>query len=857
MQKVYKTIFVVFLGFCQTLVAADPVLVGLRHMGNIFCSENGGKDWIRVNGNYKQVEVANDGSLWAVTRENEVLFSKDGGKTWQTSTRGISQIALSPDDTVWGIKHDTRQLYHAVQGKDWAQLKEAAWENLRGNKGTSIITARTIAVGPDGQLWIVSNSHGWIVKSSDNGKSWRDVIDENQGDHARLLVGLDKNHTLWRYFVDSGDTYRSLDLSKKTWEKLPQKFSCLVYAKDQELWGIGKLDGKIWSSKDNGKTWQDLPVKLVYLAVAPNDKCVPAKDVAFEAKKDTAEKINAEALNVLIGLAANNEIFISKNGGNEWIKRNGLAREAAIGYNGFLWVIGVDKKPKLSFSGDGADKWNSHGSLCEHVALGADDLVWNSDGMYLAYSSDKAVHWNRIGAARGDKVMNLAVDKDGTLWGISQKGTATFELFRTSDKGRNWYYADVSSILFSSDKGRTWHHSDVALVYIAVSPGGTLWCLGNDGSLFYSNSNGDSWEKSGDKKFTQIAIAADGSLWGINSAQEVFHSKDKGGNWEKIGGKFVFVATAPNDKVLSTLKWIVVDKEKEEAKKIKDELIKSKNALVESFKKTGAGDKETINTVLERLYKQAIAAKDVYVKSNTEFFAYLKSELKQDAVENNLSKTLTQAGEKLKAKIESIKKEAAQLKSEGEGLKKEGAALEVHSTALQAEGEKLGQKCNPFAQGAEVLTNIVGGLNAIKSGDPVALAESGLKTVEAYKDMGVAAAGLAMSLADKMVGNLGDLVGIKLSMPGMQQADIALGAAIKFTDDVTGGLGKLATGDFSGALSGFSSGLKGVGSGAAELVKSLKIDETAGMAKAAVEDAARAVGSVLSSAASAFNPGSW
>jgi len=520
-------------------------------------------------------------------------------------------------------------------------------------------------------------------------------------------------------------------------------------------------------------------------------------------------------------------VFYSKNSGKDWVKINGNFGQIAIDYDGKLW--GINKYEEILYSQDGGSNWKKTNVKARKILINKDGILWGYNGEWIWRSKDNGTSATNVARMYG---LDFSISPDGTLWclrEVSNFPQKKYAMFRSRNDGKSW-----DQLRNAGDDVET----------ITIAPDGAVWATTRYARILYSVNNGEQWNfVDPDKKYVRsFVVSSDGTLYGMGFPG-VYYSKDKGKSWTKVNGNFSYLVVAPNDKFVPAKGWAANDKEKEEAKKIQQELVKSKESLAEEFKKTGAGGTETINTVLERLYKQAILAKDVYAKSNTEFFAYLKSELKQEAIENNLGKTLTQAGEKLKTKVESIKKEAAQLKSESEGLKKEGAALEARSTALQAEGEKLGQKCNPFAQGGEILTNLVGGLNAIKSGDPAALAESGLKAAEAYKDMGVAAAGLAMSLADKTMGNLGDLVGIKLSMPGLGQADIALGAAVKFTDDVTGGLGKLATGDLSGAFDGFKSGLSGIGAGGAALVKSLKIDE--GISKAT--DAIKSVGNLISS----------
>jgi hypothetical protein len=90
----------------------------------------------------------------------------------------------------------------------------------------------------------------------------------------------------------------------------------------------------------------------------------------------------------------------------------------------------------------------------------------------------------------------------GELWAIAAGGTAWYCRY---DTDKNVFFID-------------WTHTPTSgMVDVAVSPDGTIWLVGHDGSIFYSTDRAATVHKSKASGMARISVGPDGTLWAVGS----------------------------------------------------------------------------------------------------------------------------------------------------------------------------------------------------------------------------------------------------------------------------------------------------------------------------------------------------
>ena len=121
---------------------------------------------------------------------------------------------------------------------------------------------------------------------------------------------------------------------------------------------------------------------------------------------------------------------------------------------------------------------------------------------------------------------------------------------------------------------------------------------------------------------------------------------------------------------------------------------------------------------------------------------------------------------------------------------------------MEKRGKELSKECNPLASGKETANALKGAFSSLASGDIKGFVGGIFDTQQGILNTTKASFGMADTLSRAMAGKLGNLVGLKLNVAGINFADTTFSGLADFSSGITGSLGKLATGDFSGFTSG-------------------------------------------------------
>jgi photosystem II stability/assembly factor-like uncharacterized protein len=284
----------------------DPCIVA-GNLSGLYLSRDAGKSWkkgriprttatiqaIAFSPNYAQ-----DGFIFAGTREDGILYSDDRGQTWKTRSFGfldpsVSTIAISPaftkDETAYAGT-DSGLYYTYTGGLAWRELP------FPTEAGAVLCLGISPGFSQDGIVF-AGTEEGGLYRSRNRGKGWQTlrspgmminallvspkfdqdntlmVITENgvfqskdQGDHWEMLVEVDGGVCVARSdqmillgLIDNG-ILRSQNLLD--WEPVQKfyarEFTCLklspYFNQDETALVCGIREG-IWKTTDSGKTW--------------------------------------------------------------------------------------------------------------------------------------------------------------------------------------------------------------------------------------------------------------------------------------------------------------------------------------------------------------------------------------------------------------------------------------------------------------------------------------------------------------------------------------------------------------------------------------------------------------------------
>ena len=249
----------------------------------MFASTDGGKTWNSIGacpkGHVKELLIT-DESFYLTLNEG-VFRSDDGGRSWKKMNNGLEsnlnekaginslrvcQNTLFVGTSMGVYRHNEKKWEHLQLPVDATvrvcsllvsdnKIYTAVAVNILEGEGTS--TENYQRLGQDGkQSW-------WVLCSTDNGKSWRDITPTDVREKMKTLPEiklLATGNTLLLIGGEEGVVARTID-SGKTWKTeeasgiTPTQFSVnCAAALDENTFYTGGITG-IHRSTDGGKTW--------------------------------------------------------------------------------------------------------------------------------------------------------------------------------------------------------------------------------------------------------------------------------------------------------------------------------------------------------------------------------------------------------------------------------------------------------------------------------------------------------------------------------------------------------------------------------------------------------------------------
>lgn len=343
-------------------------------------------NWQRVNGNARQLAISAKGAVLALGHDGEVWQWKSRNN-WGRLPGSFTRLALDKENTPWGVAADGRVMRY--QGSFWVDFPGSA---------------RDIASGPDGSLWIVQTDGTpafWVERQ----RAWQALP---PGSAVRRLA-IAPDGRPW-VIDEAGQVARLVD---KQWESLPALDAVELAIGPEGTVFVASTDKRLWRWDAFGKRWERLNGEAATVAVGPRGKPWIANADGRIFASAFFDELPDSQVNTVSAAAAN-------------------AAKVVIGLPPAGTIVG-----RPGTGGIGGARGASDEALnFQKVTGAARDLAIGADGSVFAINPDSTLgRWSNMRnafTAFPGQLARLAVMADGKPWGVTTKG----EVFRHD--GSNW-----------------------------------------------------------------------------------------------------------------------------------------------------------------------------------------------------------------------------------------------------------------------------------------------------------------------------------------------------------------------------------------------------------------------------------
>jgi len=552
--------------------------------GGVFRSANGGKIWEAINGGLTDGEVEvlavdpkNPQTIYAGTDGSGILKTIDGGETWNPASSGlaarnITALATDPANSNLVYAQTRDGLYKSTDGGQTWLLREICrkpCEQLSSNRWIDPENRPVVIASPTGTIY--ATSEGGLFKSADGAETWTLVPISIGSDwlvsSVRLVIEDPLNPAVLYVGGTGGYIVKSTDAGK-TWTGL-NFFYCSALAVDPfnpNHLLVGTESGEIHASDNGGLTWKRADSGLRSFNIKGGVRTL----VIDREKPNTA----------YVGMGVG--IFITVDGGKSWTSANegisatdvqSVAVDPSNPGNGLAGMsnTGVFK----TFNGGG--NWlmvDNMQSVSSVVFNPRDSRTVYAAGQALLRSTDGGNIWSRIDP-NADTPLNyltksVVVDPRNPLVLYSAPSYVSWwRISKTSDGGLTWKDLEVpnrpviQTIAIDPQNTDTIYAATETGLFKSVN-GGTSFVLANTGlptqpiltmaidprtpstiyagtvqGIFKTVNGGENWAASGLPTETILVMMADPNnplrLYAGTEYGGVFASSNGGRTWIGMG----------------------------------------------------------------------------------------------------------------------------------------------------------------------------------------------------------------------------------------------------------------------------------------------------------------------------------
>ncbi|HEX5125127.1 MAG TPA: YCF48-related protein [Rhodocyclaceae bacterium] len=493
---------------------ASSSWIATGRSGTLLKSKNEGKTWtaIRSKGNdapLLALAETSNGTLLAAGNKGTLLRSADGGSHWSaipTNTQSViarflslpgdtGVLSLWADGSITGVRPDGRGEWHSSTGRP------------------EYLSAATIDT-PHHQL-LVANSFGQVMRSNDNGMTWKASliaermyisalhVDPHDGDI--IAIGARAN------IARSHDGGASWELT--TGNAWTSRLNALAVNQSGDLILAAGTGGLMLRSTDRGQSWTSLHPDLA---------------------RYVGEIIAVPGTAALVVAGNDGLIARSVDGGHDWsIIKSGMPAEISI--QSMIYdphsasLLACGPMATILRSGDAGVTWQviqsvpraGEGFLKQLVIDPDTDalLAVGSPGLVMR-STDGGHSWTPTDAEVGSGIEQVVAAGKGIFLAARTDG----QILRSTDDGTHWQ--TVGGIFVNTPSGTYWD-----------AQSGTVWVMGL-GTLVESKDGGATWRKAsipGTASMNFMTRTRAGKTllaFGKNGA--IMRSVDNGANWQPI-----------------------------------------------------------------------------------------------------------------------------------------------------------------------------------------------------------------------------------------------------------------------------------------------------------------------------------
>ncbi|MFC1941405.1 WD40/YVTN/BNR-like repeat-containing protein [Chloroflexota bacterium] len=434
------------------------------------------------------------------------------------------------------------------------EISSDHWEQTSGPRGASVLR---IAVDPQiPDIVYAGLTEGGIYRSDDGGETWIPVLVKSDSYIRSIVTTPDSvfaaSHSIGlQRSDDHGLTWQEVEIDP---EDRPQD---VAYSTHGEVLLTSTHHGHIYSSHDNGRTWQnvtgDLPRDRASSIVAAgsseywvghsnelNGGLYHTTDGGIHWKKATLpQPSDTDVFSILIANDDPQTIYVSL--GN-------VHNEPRPPEHDYLWKTrdgGRTWQPiHYPFDPDSGWWW-----FMEHSS---DDSIYLSAALRVWRSTDRSTTWQKVdfdklraGVGTGD-IRDMAIHpaNPDILYIPLLNGIA-----KSTDGGKNWALYNEGMILTRINLLAT-HPTYPSVVYAASSGGEGTFRSEDYGENWAWLNGGGLWHPWADELVTDPGDID--NIYEIVDVSDIYHSTDRGSTWSRIWPDFRYnsvysIAIAPSD----------------------------------------------------------------------------------------------------------------------------------------------------------------------------------------------------------------------------------------------------------------------------------------------------------------------
>ena len=424
----------------------------------IYRTTDQGKSWTNVSPYFARCYAVKGTEIFAGTYQDGVICSRDSGKTWQitdTSLHGeINAIAIKGNYMFAG--GGAVMLRSTDDGSSWTLIQNGL------TYGQTTVTGMVVTEGK-----ILASTFAGVVISTDNGDDWSTLVGTNSADAVTNCIAVIDSTVLVGWpggVIRSTDDGRSWD-EPGGWISTSTTFS--IIGNSSRIYA-GTIDG-VHVSTDDGITW------------APVNNGLPVEQGWHLTQNDT---------NLFVA-DGNYGVYISSDSGSSWTQQSegirGWTGEYLTGSGAHIFATmssPTGGSQLLYHSTDNGNTWMQdtswHGGWIQSITVTI-PFIYATTNSGIFASSDNGKSWGSINGGIMDTVYPMNVIKSGSNLIVSTQKKG--ELFLSSDNGGTWQNVGknlpiIGPLAGSGDNVFAGNEGD--------------WTNSNDG-IYESTNNGLNW----------------------------------------------------------------------------------------------------------------------------------------------------------------------------------------------------------------------------------------------------------------------------------------------------------------------------------------------------------------------------